>query len=146
MRWGEWSAVLLRRSLAVAMAVAVLAGCGGSGDDSGSDAYSASEVASALQDRGFDVEILDKEAVDFLKTFPDATPKGVRDVVTQRGTGGAVPDPTAFVITAWIFGSADEARCAAPNAFTTCLKKKNVAVLVRKDGAGPAGGALDDLG
>jgi len=124
------------------MAVAVLAGCGGG---SGSDVYSASEVAAALQDRGFDVEILSKSSVEFLKTFPDATPKGVRDVVTQRGTGGAVPDPTAFVITAWIFGSADEARCAAPNPFTTCLKKGNVAVLVRKDGAGPSGGALDDL-
>jgi hypothetical protein len=125
------------------MAVAVLAGCGGG--DSGSDVYSASEVAAALQDRGFDVEILSKEDVEFLKTFPDATPKAVRGVVTQRGTGGAVPDPTAFVITAWIFGSADETRCPAPSPFITCLKKKNVAVLVRKDGAGPAGGALDDL-
>jgi hypothetical protein len=134
--------VRLRLSLAAAMAVAVLAGCGGGSD---SESYSAQEVAAALQDRGFDVEILSKSDVEFLKTFPDATPKGVRGVVTQRGTGGAVPDPTAFVITAWIFGNADEARCAAPNPFTTCLKKKNVAVLVRKDGAGPAGGALDDL-
>lgn len=135
----------LRRSLIAAFAVALLAGCGGSGGGSGSDLYSASEVAGALQDRGFDVEILSKEDVDFLKTFPDATPKRVRDVVTQQGTNGAVPDPAAFVITAWIFGSADETRCAAPSPFITCLKKKNVAVIVRKDGAGPAGGALDDL-
>ena len=126
------------------MAVAALAGCGGG--DSGSDVYSASEVAQALQDRGFNVEILSQSDVDFLKTFPDATPKGVRGVVSERGTRGAVPDPTAFVITAWIFDSADDVRCTAPNAFTTCLKKGNVAVVVRKDGAGPAGGALDDLG
>ena len=131
----------LRRSFPAAVALAVLAGCGGSG----SEIYSAPEVAKALRNRGFNVEILSKSAVEFLKTFPEATPKGVRSVVTQRGTTGAVVDPTAFVITAWIFGSADEATCTAPNEFTTCLEKSNVVVVVRKDGAGPAGGALDDL-
>ena len=136
----------LRRSLVAALAVAALAGCGGGGGGSDSDSYTAPEVAEALRARGFDVEVLSKEAVDFLKTFPDQTPKGVQGVVSERGTAGAVVDPTAFIITAWIFGSADETTCPAPNPITTCLKKGNVAVLVRKDGAGPAGGALDDLG
>jgi hypothetical protein len=137
--------VWLRRSLAAVAVAVLLAGCGGGGG-SDSEGYSATEVAEALQARGFNVEVLSKSAVDFLKTFPDQTPKGVIGVVSERGTAGAVPDPTAFVITAWIFGSAAEATCPAPNPFTTCLKEGNVAVLVRKDGAGPARGALDDLG
>ncbi len=143
-RWGRFLAVWLGRSLAVALVLAFVTGCG----ESDAKTYGALEVRDALRQHGFDVDVLSENEREFGNVFPDALPGGTRDVVAYRG--GLVPPGGQahlyeFVITAVILSSEERASCHEPDEITTCLKKGNVVVVVRSSVANAAREALDDL-
>ena len=145
----------LRRRLAVALVVALVAGCG----ESDSKSYTAPEVRDALRQRGFKVEVLSKQdqgetTIGLLKLFSRGdTFKDVEDVVTESGRPVAPNGYASFTgaVEAWILkskGRADRvsASCGEVDAATTCLQKRNVVVIVRRSRAKTAREALADLG
>lgn len=150
------------RSLALVLTLFALAGCAGS--DRGST-YAAAEVRDALRKHGFDVKVLsDKEQkntyLDLLRLFSGGEePDGVTDVVAKRRLAGVPGNqggtnylemPPDHVVEAWIFDAdvtSDEETlaCGGPDALTTCLRKRNVLIIVGKRRSDDARAALDDL-
>jgi len=137
--------VWLRRSLGLALAAAFTAGCFGSDPKT----YNAQEVADALRNRGFQVEIRPYTGQEFQRVFPQA-PEGVLSIVAgleriirrpplwRAGSG-------SLLVAAFIFETQEKASCGDSNVIGTCLRKRNVVVVVRKSRAEGARAALDDL-
>jgi hypothetical protein len=136
--------VWLRRSLAVALAVAFVSGCSWSD----SKTYNVPDVVVALGNHGFHVGVVapsDMEQ-DVHQVFPQVVPDGVQSMVAEReqqpgpeGTRGAL------VLSALIFRTQGKASCGKSNLIGTCLRKRNVVVVVRNNRANAAREALDDL-
>jgi hypothetical protein len=116
------------RSLAAALALAVVAGCGGSD----AKVYGAFEVRDALREHGFDVDVLSEAERELVRSFPGALPRGAHDVVTGSS------------VTAVVLGD-EEASCGEPDPHMTCLAKENVVLVVRNNRADAAREALEDL-
>jgi hypothetical protein len=115
----------------------------------GTKAFTADEVAESLTDHGFAVsQRLPPAAPDLEEAFPKAAPSGVRNVVIARQQV-AHSTPSGFVpklvLAALIFDSQSKASCGGSNAIGTCLRRWNVAVVVRTDWADAARDALADL-
>jgi hypothetical protein len=136
--------VWLRRSLAVALAVAFVSGCLWSDPK----AYSAPDVVEVLSNHGFSVEggLVDRSDTDkeFQKVFPGVVPEGVLDIAEAREASN--PHVDTLVLAALIFETQDKASCAESNIVGICLRKRNVVVVVREDRAEAAREALEDLG
>jgi len=136
----------LLRSLAIALAAASLAGC------SDSKSYSAEEVAKVLRAQGFEVGVTEPDA-KLTAAIPGAAgqgslPKGLsrtlvqfRDIHRHR-----MPDSVSDLeLEAFVFESSGKASCDEPNVVGTCLRKRNVVVVVRKHRAQAVREALADL-
>ena len=139
----------LRRSLAVALAFAFVAGCSWSD----SKTYSAAEVHGALDNHGFQVVSIDQfwsadPEDEFQKVFPQVVPEGILNIAEDREEcvpGPAPGKPCPILLAAMVFKNQDKASCAESNVIGTCLQKRNVVVVVRDDRAQEAREALDDL-
>ena len=137
------------RSLAVALAVAFIAGCSWSD----SKTYTAAEVHEALDNQGFQVVSIDQflsadPEEEFQKVFPQVVPAGVPNIAEDREEcvpGPAPGRPCPILLAAMVFKNQDRASCSEPNIIGTCLRKRNVVVVVRDDRAQAAREALDDL-
>jgi len=139
--------VWLRPSLAAVLLVAVLAGC------RDSKTYGADEVADALRNHGFTVGVSDPDPklTNVFAGAPQGTvPDGLRKTVSQitflasRRPSG-IYGPGDLIVEAMIFDEARQASCAETNVIGTCLRKENVAIIVRNDRAAAARKALADL-
>lgn len=135
----------LRRSLAIALAVAFLGGCSWSD----SKIYSAQDVVGALNSHGFTASVVDSTNPDeeYQRVFPHVIPEGIRTIAADgeechsRPEGNRCP----FFLVAMIFKSQENASCDESNILGTCLRKRNAVVVVRDDRAKSAREALDDL-
>jgi hypothetical protein len=138
--------VWLLRSLAIALAAAVVAGC------SDAKSYSAEEIAKALRAQGFEVGVTEPDA-KLTAAIPGAAaqgslPEGLSQTLVQfrdihrHGSPDSVSD---LELEAFVFERSGKASCDQPNVVGTCLRKRNVVIVVRKDRARAAREALEDL-
>lgn len=137
----------LLRSLAAALLVAVVAGC------RDSTTYSAQEVADALRSHGLSVGVSDPDprlTAVFAGDPQGAVPKGLEktvghvDLIAGRRPSGLL-GAGDVILEAMIFDRPDQASCDEPNVIGTCLRKRNVVVVVRDRYARAAREALEDL-
>jgi hypothetical protein len=135
--------VWLRLSLA-ALTVALVTGC-----SSNSKPYNAVQVADALRNHGFYVSVVAQADThqELRQVFPQVVPEGVLNVVAARdGQVRVSPGNKAdLVLSALIFKTEDKASCDEANLIGTCVRRRNVVVIVRAPHAGAARQALDDL-
>ena len=135
----------LLRSLAIALAAAIVAGC------SDSKSYSAEEVADGLRAHGFATVAVSSDPAAFRDLLPQGR-EGSAKVVAQidprprypPGSGASTGD---LVVAALIFDThaeAAEASCGE-NVVGACLRTRNVVVLVRERREQAARKTLDDL-
>ena len=136
----------LPRSVAIALAAGIVAGC------SDSKSYSAEEVAKVLRSHGFEVGVTEPEA-ELTAAIPGAAgqgsvPEGLSQTLVQFRDNHRHRPPNSvsdLELEAFVFERSGKASCDEPNVVGTCLRKRNVVIVVRKDRARAAREALADL-